>query len=91
MRNASQRPVRAAELFDEVLYEDTVWRATGESMQSYIARRKRWERRLTDLDADTKVSSSILTDYLLEFSGISKPEKLMIRTVCGNRRKFDEV
>jgi len=66
-------------------------RQHGESMSSYIARRRRWFQRLTELDAATKVSENILADYLLDCAGLPPDQKLMIRTVCGNRREFDEV
>ena len=66
-------------------------RQTSESMQSYIARRRRWLQRLHVLDGDTQVSENILADYLLNCSGLTHEQKLMIRTVCGNRRKFEEI
>ena len=60
-------------------------------MVSYIARRKRWVLRLTDLDSNTRVSDNILASYLLDCAGLSESEKLMIKTACGNRMNFDEI
>ena len=61
-------------------------RQTGEPMTSYITRRRRWIQRLQSLDSNTKVSENILADCLLDCSGLSQEQKLMIKTVCGNRR-----
>ena len=40
---------------------------------------------LTSLDSDTKVSDNILADYLLEGSGLTDEQVVMVRTACGNR------
>ena len=66
-------------------------RQHGEAMQSYITRRKRWYDRMHLLDGTYTVSEPILTDYLLDNARLTNEQKLMIRTVCGNRRKFDEI
>eukprot|EP00975_Prorocentrum_lima_P024187 5089484-Prorocentrum_lima.AAC.1 len=68
-----------------------VARQAGETKMEYITRRRRWFQRLTSLDGETTVSENILADYLLDCSGLTFEHKLMIRTVCGNRRKFDEI
>ena len=60
-------------------------------MVSYIARRKRWVLRLTDLDSNTRVSDNILASCLLACAGLSESEKLMIKTACGSRMNFDEI
>ena len=65
-------------------------RQRGESMVSYITRRKRWVLRLTDLDSNTRVSEYILASYLLDCAGLNESEKLMIKTACGSRMSFDE-
>lgn len=43
------------------------------------------------LASATKVSQNILADYLLGGAGLNKQEKLMIRTMCGNRHTFEDL
>ena len=71
--------------------EGAMTRQTGESMTSYITRRKRWFSRLKSIDNNTSVSENILVDYLMDGAGISYQEKLMIRTVCGNDKDFETI
>ena len=53
----------ARELFHEGSKTDgPLSRQKGETMVSYIARRRRWFTRLTSLDSNTKVSENILAD-----------------------------
>ena len=56
-------------------------RQPGETMTSYIARRRRWFQRLQALDSETKVSENILADYLPACSGLERNHWLLIRTV----------
>ena len=71
--------------------EGQMTRQTGESMTSYITRRKRWYERLKSIDDTTNISENILVDYLMDGAGISHNEKLMIRTVCGTSKDFETV
>ena len=66
-------------------------RQMGESMQSYVLRRKRWWKRLRALDDKYSVSENILTDMLLYGSGVNTQEKLMILTSVGNQKIFEKV
>ena len=62
-------------------------RQKGESMVSYIARRRRWWQKLKSLDASMNVSESILADYLLMCSGLDSNQRLMIKTAIGSSEK----
>ena len=53
-------------------------RQKGESMVSYIARRRRWWQKHKSLDSSMNVSESILADYLLICSGLDANQGLMI-------------
>ena len=59
-------------------------RQKGESMVSYIARRRRWWLQLKTLDTNMNVSESILADYLLTCSGLDRNQQLMIKTAIGS-------
>ena len=62
-------------------------RQKGESMVSYIARRRRWWQKLKSLDSNMNVSESILADYLLVCSGLDSNQRLMIKTAIGSGEK----
>ena len=66
-------------------------RQTGEPMASYIQRRKRWWQTVKTLDPKVEMSQSLLGDYLLEHSGLSKLERLLILTTTRNSTEFDAV
>ena len=66
-------------------------RQRTESMVSYIARRKRWYDRLVALNADTRISPNILADQLLEMSGLSRSEVLMVRTATNNESNLTTI
>ena len=55
-------------------------RQPGEPMISYIDRRKRWLRKLQQLDKAIHISESVLTDLLLDNSGLNRQERLMVLT-----------
>lgn len=42
-------------------------------------------------DVSVGEHSEILVDDLLDGAGLTKEYKLMTRTVCGSRRKFDDI
>ena len=58
-------------------------RQAGEPMVSYIDRRKRWLRKLQQLDKSTHISEAVLTDLLLDNSGLNRNERLMVLTSMG--------
>ena len=64
-------------------------RQPGESMAHYISRRKRWWKKLRELDDKVDVSETILTDLLLDNAGLSRHEKLMILTATHENPTFE--
>ena len=62
-------------------------RQAGEPMVSYIDRRKRWLRKLQQLDKATHINEgfneAVLTDLLLDNSGLNRSERLMGLTSMG--------
>ena len=60
-------------------------RQNGESMASYIQRRRRWFAKLIALDAAYKVPETLLTDMLLENSGLSEQQQLMVTNTVRAR------
>ena len=66
-------------------------RQTGESVISFISRRRRWYKRLRFLDDSTVISENILSDSLMDCSGTSEQEKLSIRTLAGESTDFEAI
>ena len=66
-------------------------RQASESMSNYVIRRRRWWRQLKDMDKEVNLSDSILGDLMLEASGLSNNEQLMILTSVNNVRNFDKL
>ena len=60
-------------------------------MASYIQRRRRWWTTVKTLDSTVEMSTSLLGDYLLQHSGLSKIERLLIMTTTKNDTTFDVV
>ena len=52
--------------------------AAGESMVSFIVRRRRWWAMLRELDDTIQLSANIRGDLLLDQTGLSRQEKLMV-------------
>ena len=65
-------------------------RQAGEPMVSYIARRKRWWKKLQQIDKGVVISEPILTDLLLDNSGLSRQERLMVLTAMGSSTKLED-
>ena len=63
-------------------------RQTGETMMSYTTRRKRWWKKLKNLDSTVQVSDGILAEYLLDSAGLDKTQKLMILTSTQNKMEY---
>merc|ERR1712197_329408 len=66
-------------------------RQQGESMQSYILRRKRWWTLLKQLDSSATISTEMLGDMLLESARIQPRQRQMILTSTHNRTEFADV
>ena len=65
-------------------------RQAGEPMVSYIAHRKRWWKKLQQIDKGVVISEPILTDLLLDNSGLSRQERLMVLTAMGSSTKLED-
>ena len=66
-------------------------RQAGESMTQYISRRKRWWRKVKELDEKLQVSDTILTDLLMDNANLNRSEKLMILTTVHDSPTFESV
>ena len=55
-------------------------RQAGESIPSYVLRRRTWYAMMTDLDGELKLPEPILAEQILQNSGISMDHQLLIRT-----------
>lgn len=55
-------------------------RQSGESIPSYVLRRRTWYAMMTDLDGELKLPEPILAEQILQNSGISSDHQLLIRT-----------
>ena len=66
-------------------------RQRGEPMPSYISRRRRWHSRLLQLDPTYKLPDMLLIDLLLENSGLTSDQQLLVRTTVGKEVTFDAI
>ena len=67
-------------------------RQQGESMVSYTSRRRRWWRTLKELDPDIDLSESMRSELMLELSGISQQEILVVKACAPDGGKtFDGI
>ena len=66
-------------------------RHNGESMISYISRRKRWWKLVTKLDTKLVMSDDMLGSLLLDHGGLPSQENLMVMTSTGNVTSFDKI
>eukprot|EP00435_Cladocopium_sp_Y103_P068333 s119_g31.t1 len=65
-------------------------RQQSESMLSYCQSRRRWWKVLQELDSTMVLSETMRTELLLELSGISRQEILVVKA-CSKDQSFDEV
>ena len=66
-------------------------RQSPETTAQYVLRRRAWYRALTDMSSELKLPDLILAEQLLNNSGLSETEKLMVRTTLGGKLTFDGV
>ena len=66
-------------------------RQAGESMFSYVSRRRRWWDTLQQLDSNTKISENMPSDLLLTMSGLDHDKQLRIKTTVGNGKVFEGI
>ena len=71
--------------------EGAFQRQTGESMQSYILRRKRWWTLLKQLDPTATISTEMRGDMLLDSARIHPRQRQMILTSTHNSTEFVDV
>ena len=79
---------------DALIYEGSrkdglLSRQEGETMASYVNRRRRWFARLITLDSNTKISEKISADYLLRCANLTYEQELKFKAIVNNER--DEV
>ena len=66
-------------------------RQNGEGMMSYVSRRRRWWKMLKSMDNSIELSATIRGDLMLEASGLSADQQLMVLTSINNEREFDRL
>ena len=54
-------------------------RQVNESMVSYVDKRRRWWRMTSELDPTTQISESMRSELMIELSGISYQESLVVK------------
>ena len=57
-------------------------RQSAETILSFIGRRKRWWIQLKELDPEMTISTQMRAELLLETSGLTRQEQLMVKTAC---------
>ena len=57
-------------------------RQSAETILSFIGRRKRWWIQLKELDPEMTISTQMRAELLLETSGHTRQEQLMVKTAC---------
>ena len=78
----------ARELFRAGQRHGVLARQGGESMLSYISRRRRWWKLLKSLDSSIELSEPMRVELLLELSGLSGQESLVIKACTSDSRSF---
>ena len=69
----------ARELFRAGQKHGVISRQAGESMLSYVSRRRRWWKLLRTLDTTIELSEPMRVELLLELSGLTHQEALVIK------------
>ena len=60
-------------------------------MLSYVIRRRRWWKLLKSLDSSIELSEPMRVELLLELSGLSRQECLVIKACTSDSRRFEAV
>ena len=66
-------------------------RQNGESMKQYVSRRRRCWTLLTPMDPVIHLSEGHRSDMLLDLSGLTREERVMVQASISNERDFDRV
>ena len=62
-----------------------------ESMVSYVDRRRRWWRMISGLDGTTQLSEAMRAELMIELSGITQQEALVVKAISGTPLEFEKV
>ena len=81
----------ARELFKAGQKPGSLARQNGESMLSYVSRRRRWWKLIKTLDGSIELSEPMRVELLLELSGLSRQEIIVIKACAPDARAFESV
>ena len=81
----------ARELFKVGQKPGSLARQNGESMLSYVSRRRRWWKLLKTLDGSIELSEPMKVELLLELSGLSRQEIIVIKACAPDAKSFESV
>ena len=81
----------ARELFKAGQKPGSLARQNGESMLSYVSRRRRWWKLLKALDGSIELSEPMRVELLLELSGLSRQEIIVIKVCAPDAKSFESV
>ena len=81
----------ARELFKTGQKPGSLARQNQESMLSYVSRRRRWWKLLKTLDGSIELSEPMRVELLLELSGLSRQEIIVIKACAPDAKSFESV
>ena len=81
----------ARELFKVGQKPGSLARQNGESMLSYVSRRRHWWKLLKTLDGSIELSEPMRVELLLELSGLSRQEIIVIKACAPDAKSFESV
>ena len=81
----------ARELFKVGQKPGSLARQNGESMLSCVSRRRRWWKLLKTLDGSIELSEPMRVELLLELSGLSRQEIIVIKACAPDAKSFQSV
>ena len=81
----------ARELFKTGQKPGSLARQNQESMLSYVSRRRRWWKLLKTLDSSIELSEPMRVELLLELSGLSTQEIIVIKACAPDAKSFESV
>ena len=81
----------ARELFKVGQKPGSLARQNGEFMLSYVSRRRRWWKLLKTLDGSIELSEPMRVELLLELSGLSRQEIIVIKACAPDAKSFESV
>ena len=81
----------ARELFNTGQKSGALACQSTDSASSYVSRRRRWWKLLMILDKSIKLSEPMRVQLLLEFSGLTSQESLVIKACASDVKSFESV